>query len=182
MELNPKINVSNLLAATIDLSNRGRLQCEILKFDFEGNSLKFFNWIKDHVCCGKFLLAVSNRSINREKLFLDFFATGSDCASEVVATSHHLLKAVVVGLVQKFVDLKSCDESHIVHSIRGTVIKPTAEALKSNYAKFFVKEEKDRYGWTAHVFEIVNADIGKKMRLTVSNSASHQVTLEIINL
>ncbi|KAI1695262.1 hypothetical protein Ddc_21363 [Ditylenchus destructor] len=95
----------------------------------------------------------------------------------------HLPKGVVVGFVQKFINLKNCDESQIVHSIRCPVSQPTAKTLKSNYEKFFVKEEKDQYGRTAaYIYEFVNGDIGKKLQLSITDYAKRQVILEIINL
>ncbi|KAI1693118.1 hypothetical protein Ddc_23143 [Ditylenchus destructor] len=177
-------DVFNLLAATIDRSNRGRLQCEELEFNYEGNAQKFFNWIKDHVRCVKFRIAVSNSSAYRDKQLLDFFATGSHCTSEIVVIGSHISKAVIIDFVQIFMDLKNSDESRMVELIRGNVSKPTAEALKTIYNQFIVRKETNRHGCvTEHVYEFVNADIGKKLKLTITTCRPvHQVKVEIINL
>ncbi|KAI1699084.1 hypothetical protein DdX_17553 [Ditylenchus destructor] len=176
LRLIPQADVLKLLASTIEHNNRGRLQCEKLNFNFEGNVQESFNWIKDHMRCANFEIAGFRSSPDHDKQLLDFFATGSHCTSEIFVTFDRISKAVIVDFVQKFMDLKSRDDIQLVESIRGGISDTTVKALKSIYAKFFIKEEKPI------VFEIVNADIGKKMRLTVSGPASRQVTLKIINL
>ncbi|KAI1692230.1 hypothetical protein DdX_21370 [Ditylenchus destructor] len=148
VKLIPQKDTFNLLASTIERSNRGRLQCEELEFYYEGNAQKFFNWIKDHVRCGKFQIAISCSSAYRDKQLLDFFATGSHCTSEILITHDHLSKIVLIDFVQKFVDLKNWNESQMVELIRGSVSKPTAEVLQRNYAKFLVNQETDRFGRT----------------------------------
>ncbi|KAI1691286.1 hypothetical protein Ddc_24344 [Ditylenchus destructor] len=189
MELVPQESVFNLLVEVIDRSNRGRIQCEELEFDLKGNSTKFFNWITEHMCCANFQIAVRDDKVNFNEQLLDFFATGSDCASEIHVRYFRFSKAVIIELVKKFMGFKDCDEIHIVHSISGFVSEPIAGALKSNYEKFFIKEEssENRYSSsTAHIFEFVNVDIGKKLRLTITQYTAYkkerQVTLKIIDL
>ncbi|KAI1712098.1 hypothetical protein Ddc_12594 [Ditylenchus destructor] len=178
----PQQEFFNLFAATIDRSNRGRLQCDELMFYFEGNSLESLNWIKDHVRCVKFAIEFSS-SANRDKQVVDFIATGSQCMSEIFVMKSHFSKAAIIDLVQRFTDLKKCDESQIVHSIRALITKPTREVLNKNYGKFFVKEGKDELGEnTERVFEFVNVDIGKKFQLTVIDDTPIEVLLKIINL
>ncbi|KAI1695761.1 hypothetical protein DdX_19404 [Ditylenchus destructor] len=180
LELIPQADVLKLLAATIERSNRGRLQCEKLDFNFESNAQESFSYLKDHVRCANFHIIGSRSSPDHDMQLLDFFATGFHCTSEI-STFDDISKAVIVDYVQKFMDLKSRDDSQLVESIRGRVSKLTAEALETNYEKFFIKEEEYGYGWTtAPVYEIANADIRKKMRLTVS--ANRQLIIKIINL
>ncbi|KAI1694548.1 hypothetical protein DdX_20059 [Ditylenchus destructor] len=160
----PQADVLKLLSATIDRSNRGHLQCETLNFNFEGDVQESFSY--------------------HDKQLLDFFATGSDCTSEIFVTSDHISKAVIVDFVQKFMDLKSRDDSQLVESIRGRVSIPTANELKTNYEKFFIKAEEYANGWiTARIFEFANADIAKKLQLTISYSYRiNHIILKIINL
>ncbi|KAI1708040.1 hypothetical protein Ddc_14510 [Ditylenchus destructor] len=119
MELVSQNDVFNLLVATIDRNNRGRLQCEKFKFTFESSYLKFFTWIKNHVRCDSFRIDAS-RSPNCYKQLLDLFSTGSQCTSEI-EMYWFSSKAFIIGLVQKFMGLKNWDESHIVHLIRCDV-------------------------------------------------------------
>ncbi|KAI1710474.1 hypothetical protein Ddc_13421 [Ditylenchus destructor] len=170
-ELTSQADVFNLLAETIDGSNRGRLQCKKLDIDFEDNAHKALSWVKGHMRCVNFQIAISDKSANRDKELLDFFATGSVCTSKIVVKNFGISKDVVIDFVQKFMDLKSCDESQIVHSIRAMISEPDADALESNYAKFVVEEVESRYDFTpAHVFELVNVDTGKKLQLTVTRN------------
>ncbi|KAI1702108.1 hypothetical protein DdX_15704 [Ditylenchus destructor] len=172
----------NSFAATIDHCNRGRLHCDELMFDFKGNSLNFLNWIKDNVRCVKFAIEAST-SANRDKQVLDFIATGSQCTSEIFVMQSHFSKGALIGLIQRFMGLKNCDESQIIQSIRVLITKPTREVLDNNYGKFFIKEGKGRLGpTTEQIFEIVNVDIGKKLQLTVSDDTPIEVLLEIINV
>ncbi|KAI1695529.1 hypothetical protein DdX_19532 [Ditylenchus destructor] len=70
----------------------------------------------------------------------------------------------------------------LVKLLTGAVIQ---EALKSKYEKFFIKEEKNQHdSTTAHVFEFINTDVGKKLQLTVISlmEFENQVILETINL
>ncbi|KAI1709626.1 hypothetical protein Ddc_13806 [Ditylenchus destructor] len=180
----PQSDVFNLLSAAI-YPGRGRLQCEKLDFNFNANEENFINWIKKNVICDELQITGCHAPWSCDKRLLKFFATGSSCTTKIGFIYRQLSKAVVIDLVQKFMGLKSCDESQIVHSIRGFVSKPVADALKSNYEKFFVKEEKDKYGHTtAHVFEFVNADIGKKYQLNVTcrTTRGDFITLKILNL
>ncbi|KAI1702171.1 hypothetical protein Ddc_17242 [Ditylenchus destructor] len=167
VELVPQNDVFNLLASTIDRSNRGRLQCENLRFAVQSNYPKLLNWIKDHVRCVSFRIDVS--SPNCFTQLLDFSATGSDCTSEM-SVYMYISKAFIIDLVQKFMNLKNCDESHFVHSIRGFVTKRTTEALNSEYGEFLIKEDSKRNGlvWRSTlVFEFINVDIETKIQLAV---------------
>ncbi|KAI1695578.1 hypothetical protein DdX_19516 [Ditylenchus destructor] len=184
LRLIPQADVLKLLSATIDRSNRGHLQCETLNFNFEGDVQESFSCIKDHVRCATFHIAGSRSSPDHDKQLLDFFATGSHCTSEIFVTYDHISKAVIIDFVQKFMDLKSRDDSQLVESIQGRVSIPTANELKTNYEKFFIKAEEYEYGWAiARIFEFANADIAKKLQLTISYSCRiNQVILKIINL
>ncbi|KAI1692805.1 hypothetical protein DdX_21036 [Ditylenchus destructor] len=179
-------DVLKLLAATIYRSNRGRLQCGILGFGFQRNVQTPFNWIKDHVRCVSFeqSIAVSNCTATRHKQLFEFFATGSRCTSEIVVIDSHISKAVIIDFVLNFMELKNCDESHIVNSIRGNLFYLTAEALNTVYEQFIIKKEQNR-GTTAHFFEFVNVVIRKKLQLSITRMSYHEprpVIMEIINL
>ncbi|KAI1696807.1 hypothetical protein DdX_18857 [Ditylenchus destructor] len=68
--------------------------------------------------------------------------------------------------ILKFVDHKECDENEMVESIRCYGSGRVMEVLKRDYAKFIVKEERDEvYGYTEHVFELVNNDLERNCRL-----------------
>ncbi|KAI1691650.1 hypothetical protein DdX_21749 [Ditylenchus destructor] len=110
LRLIPQADVLKLLAATIDRSNRGRLQCEKLDFNFEGNVQESFSCIKDHVRCANFQIPGFRSSPDHDEQLLDFFATGSHCTSEIFVVSDDISKAVIVDFVQKFTDLKSRDD------------------------------------------------------------------------
>ncbi|KAI1693702.1 hypothetical protein Ddc_22583 [Ditylenchus destructor] len=181
-------DVLKFLAATMNRNNRGRLQCEILCLKLEGNVHNFLSWIKDHVRCASFQQSIPDSccsAVRRKQLF-DFFATGSHCASEIVVIDSNISKAIVIDFVQKFLDLKNCDESHIVNSIRGKVFHLSAEALMTIYKQSIIKEEKNKYNkTTAHVFEFVNVVIRKKFQLTITNLSYREpcsVKMEIMHL
>ncbi|KAI1693331.1 hypothetical protein DdX_20735 [Ditylenchus destructor] len=184
--LTSQTDVCNLLAAAA-VPGRRRLQCGEFVFYLEGYTQKLIKWAKDHVHCVKFRTAVSHSSSSRDKQLLDFFATGSDCTSEIRISHCTFIyalvsKVVLIGLVQKFVELKSSEECKLVESIDGYVSKLTAKAFVSKYEKFFVKEVKSLFGdSTAQVFEFVNVDIRKKLKLTITCYA-HRVMMTIINL
>ncbi|KAI1696561.1 hypothetical protein Ddc_20298 [Ditylenchus destructor] len=174
VKLTPQADVFNFLAATIDRKILGRLPCLKLEFDFEDNAQKAFSWIKGHMYCVNFQIAISDNSANRDNELLDLFVTGSDCTSEIVVRNSDISKDVVIDFVQKFMDLKSCDESQVVPSIHAMISETSAEALMSNYAKFLIKEEKHPYGRTsAHILKLVNADTGKKLQLSVTTEMSY---------
>ncbi|KAI1698105.1 hypothetical protein Ddc_19298 [Ditylenchus destructor] len=138
VKLTSQTEVFDLLASTIARSNRGSLQCEKLEFDFEGNSQKFFNWIKDHMRCVKFRIGVPNSSVNRDNQLLDFFSTASHCASEIVMYSH-ISTPVILDFVQIFLNLKHCNESQMIKLIRGNISRPSAKVLALIYEQFIVK-------------------------------------------
>ncbi|KAI1690555.1 hypothetical protein Ddc_24866 [Ditylenchus destructor] len=122
MELIPQMDVFDLLTSTIDRSNRGRLQCEKLTFYFAGRNYfqKFFNWIKDHVRCDKFNTGFSNCKMqNCDKPLVDFFATGSRCASEIKVWQCNLQKDVFIDFVQVF-----CSRHH-----QNKIERPKAASL-----------------------------------------------------
>ncbi|KAI1703851.1 hypothetical protein Ddc_16401 [Ditylenchus destructor] len=183
MELTPQKDLLNLLTGAIN-QDRGRLQCGELKYNFDGKNKKFLNWTKTHVRCNEIKIYLYTSS-NFNKLFFDLFMTGAHFSPNFVILGH--LFNGVAAFVQKFIGLKNCDTSLMVDSIRCRVPEFTADAFKSNYEKFFIKEEKNQYdSTTAHVFEFVNADIGKKLQLTSTGPMLHelypQVILEIITL
>ncbi|KAI1702051.1 hypothetical protein DdX_15735 [Ditylenchus destructor] len=168
LELTSQNDVFNLLARAIS-SDRNRFQSEKLLFYLYGNAQKSICWIKDHLVCKKF--EICNRSnSNYDQEWLDFFVTGSKCTSEI-STTYYVLSRVVVDFVQKFLDLKDCDEYQFVESIECNAEDGDVEALTERYAKFVVNEDD---GCT--IFEFVNNDVGKKLRLNVTNLSISKFT------
>ncbi|KAI1701507.1 hypothetical protein DdX_16051 [Ditylenchus destructor] len=174
--LSSQNDVANLLARATS-SDRNRLQCEQLNLYFDANAQKFIGEIKGHVTCEK--LEIHNyyyyyySDSNCDEELLDFFMTGANCTSEITV-KHYALSKVVINFVQKFMDLKKLDEGQMVQSIKSRHIqeKPldqnVHEVLKRNYAGFIVKEQVDEEEERAvTIFDFVNSDIGKKMRLTI---------------
>ncbi|KAI1696798.1 hypothetical protein DdX_18866 [Ditylenchus destructor] len=141
----PQADVLKLLASTIERSNRGRLQCGKLDFNFESNVQESFSCIKDHVRSASFQIIGYRSSPDHDKQLLDFFATGSHCTSETFVAFDSISKGVILDFVQKFMDLKSSDDVQLVESIRGRVSTPTEEALMSNYgnSKFMDLKSRD---------------------------------------
>ncbi|KAI1703293.1 hypothetical protein Ddc_16611 [Ditylenchus destructor] len=164
--LTPQNDVLNLLAGTIN-SDHSRLQCEKLKFHLDGNVRKFLDWIKNHVLCKVFQICNDDDfsweedSPSYYEELLDFFFTGARCTSKITS-SEWAIPELFVEFVQKFMNLKNGDECQVVESVRISECWQTLNALKNNYAKFIVKEYKDKNGFE-NVFEFVNDNIGKKL-------------------
>ncbi|KAI1698696.1 hypothetical protein Ddc_18956 [Ditylenchus destructor] len=177
VELSPQQVVLNVLAGAIN-QIRGRLQCDEFTFNLEGNVEKFIGWIKEHVLCKKIQIDYRYSFHNKEmrysndvliattkssKQFLDLLVTGARCTS-VIKIEHYDLYNVVVDFIQKFIDLKSCDENQMIESVRGNISSRSVEGIKRTYAKFIVKEERNKDNRSAEqVFEFVNKDMGKKL-------------------
>ncbi|KAI1694901.1 hypothetical protein Ddc_21701 [Ditylenchus destructor] len=174
LELIPQNEFLNLLATTVG-PDQNRLQCKELTFNLEGNVKKYLNWIQNHVRCGKFIINDNTSSIYNEEL-IRLFATGARCTSviETSLSQYNLPKVVIIGLVQKFIDLKNGDECQIVEYIQCIISKRSAEMLKRDYCEFIVKEEKDDS--TEHVFEFTNNNIRKKLLLTTTTDIRYRST------
>ncbi|KAI1708206.1 hypothetical protein Ddc_14469 [Ditylenchus destructor] len=153
-------------------SDRIRLRCGELKFDLNANAQKLLCWIKDHVVCKKIEICNYYRS-NFDQELLDLFMSGAHFTSAIRIT-YYVLSKVVVNLIQKFLDLKSCDEYQFVESIEGNAGDEDLEVLTGCYAKFLVKKEANEYSYeydygdSVHVFEFINNDVGKKLKFTVT--------------
>ncbi|KAI1692745.1 hypothetical protein Ddc_23364 [Ditylenchus destructor] len=183
LKLSSQNSVMNLLDTVIN-PDRSRLSCNKLEvaFSIADNIPKFLNWIKGHVLCNKIEITDYD-NMDYDKQFLDFFTTGARCTSEVHIERNKLSKCML-GLVEKFMDLKSSDECQMVKSMWSRVSEWGVEALKSNYAGFVVKEEKEKF-CVYRFFEFVNNAAGKKMQLNLTDltgiDTSH-FTLKILNL
>ncbi|KAI1703432.1 hypothetical protein Ddc_16540 [Ditylenchus destructor] len=176
LELTAQNDVLKLLARSITC-DRSRLRCEKLKVDYNRVSEKFVRQLKNHVRCDEF--QIYDRCLNchivshchscdekfLDEVFLDLFLTGARCTSKIDMKYYEPSK-VIVGFVQKFMGLKKCDEYQIVESIECFVAKRPDQELMRKCADFIVKKENNR-DITEHVFEFVNDDIGKKLKLTV---------------
>ncbi|KAI1703430.1 hypothetical protein Ddc_16538 [Ditylenchus destructor] len=197
LELISQSDVLNLLPGAIVPEQLYRLQCGELKFTIESNKLKFFKWIKNNVQCDEYKI-VHNRHLAHydenilDEVFFNFLLTGAQCTSVIKITYPDPSK-VIAGFVQKFIDLKNCDEYQFVESIEFNVMyAPSADELKSKYAKFLVKEEHIDNHRTDHTFEFINNDVGKKLQLTakifdnpqhsLSNIYASYFVLQIKNL
>ncbi|KAI1698030.1 hypothetical protein DdX_18153 [Ditylenchus destructor] len=170
LEWVPEKKVLSLLSEAIS-QDRNRLQCEQLQCNLKGNIRNLMSWIKDHVLCTKFLIYVYSPK-NCHEVLLDFFMTGGNCTSGI-NFRHYELSDVLVKFVQKFMDLKSCDEYKVVESIESNYADRIETLFNQNYAKFLVKEEENvGDGCTEYVFEFVNNNVGKKLqlRLTIKTS------------
>ncbi|KAI1696922.1 hypothetical protein DdX_18795 [Ditylenchus destructor] len=164
VHLSYQIDVLNLLSGTFN-TNR-RLQCKQLYFDLNGNSQKSISWTKNHVRCNQFH-NYGDTELDQDKALLDFFVTGGYCTPSIEVKYRDLSKASV-DFVQKFMNLKTSDESQFVESIEGIFKAQILELLNRDYAEFFVKEERNDRSNT-HIFEFVNDNIGKKLQLTIEN-------------
>ncbi|KAI1695838.1 hypothetical protein Ddc_20945 [Ditylenchus destructor] len=165
VELIPRNDVLNSLVATID-PDHGRVQCRKLKFNLDGNAQKTISWMKNHLRCEK-LSIISNGCLNHDEKVFDFFVTGANCTSKI-SICYCVHSRVIVDLVQKFMGLKDSDENQMIESIQGNVACSVGEVLKSSYAKYMVEEGrwKDDLDLIYQIFEFVNSNIGKKLRLT----------------
>ncbi|KAI1702484.1 hypothetical protein Ddc_17049 [Ditylenchus destructor] len=171
VQLIPRNEVLNLLAAAID-PDHDRLQCAELALISNNsnpheNTEKLVTWVKNYVRCKKVHINSHSESYIGEEL-LDLFATGAQCTSAITTKRYDLSKAVE-DFVQKFLDLKSCDENQMVESIEGRfkfMYSLLSEEFELNYDKFIVKEEV-HHEYAEQVYEFINDDIGKKITFTV---------------
>ncbi|KAI1696570.1 hypothetical protein Ddc_20289 [Ditylenchus destructor] len=152
-------DVLNLLAGATD-PDHSRLRCEKLKLDLEGNVPKFISWIKDNVRCVEFRM-IGYRISNYDEELLDLFMSGAHCTSTISMNYSigGVSTKIVVDLVQKFMDLKSSDECQMVESIRAVTRSTVVFELDHQ-----ISLTNDEHG-TERVFEFVNNDVGKKLRL-----------------
>ncbi|KAI1699731.1 hypothetical protein DdX_17154 [Ditylenchus destructor] len=164
MELTYQNDVLNLLSGAIN--SERRLQCKKFDFNLNGNSQKSITWTKNHVRCNQFYI-YGESDLNLDEALLDFFVTGARCTPSLKIGYHDLPKAVV-DFVQKFMELKNSDESQLVEAIEGNFKSQVVELLKRDYAEFIVKEERG-HRYNTHIFEFVNVNIGKKLRLIAKN-------------
>ncbi|KAI1708717.1 hypothetical protein Ddc_14235 [Ditylenchus destructor] len=182
MTLGTGNDVLNILAEVITLSNRDRLQCKDLSFKLYGNTHKFINWIKDHVCCGTIFIKHhgKTKASNHDAGLLDLFLKGAHCASTIYFDSSLDISNVFVDFVKTFMNLKTCDEYNHVQSIFSLIKLESVEEIDDNYHEFIIQVDEDRVllpdivnqfggAWQALpyvVFEFVNKDIGKKLKFT----------------
>ncbi|KAI1711858.1 hypothetical protein Ddc_12691 [Ditylenchus destructor] len=168
LKLIPQIDVSflNLLAGAVN-PYQNRLQCGQLDIYLQGNVQKLLDLIKNHVHCNELRFSYQSGS-NYDEALLDFFMTGAHCTS-AINFKYCDISNVVVAFLQKFMDLKSGDESQMVVSIRCYDIGQVVKILKANYAEHIVKEETCGV-YTALLFELINNDIGKQLQITTTTS------------
>ncbi|KAI1702180.1 hypothetical protein Ddc_17251 [Ditylenchus destructor] len=161
----------NLLAGAIN-PDCGRIQCQSLYVDLEDNMQNRISWIKGHVHCYHFSIMGPIYPIvlpsNHDEEFLDFFMTGANCTSSIYLKFYEPCK-LIARFVQKFMDLKGCDENKVVGTI---VCHPNAnvniDALKRDYADFVVKEYISEITGSSYlVFEFVNNDIERKLKFKI---------------
>ncbi|KAI1703291.1 hypothetical protein Ddc_16609 [Ditylenchus destructor] len=181
MRMLPRQNHAlNLLTDAIN-PDCGRFQCQSLGVNFEDPMQNHISWIKDHVHCYNFCIMGPIRTIvlpsNHDEEFLDFFMTGANCTSGIYIEFYDPCK-VIGDFAQKFMDLKDCDENKVVGNI---VCHPTRnvniDALKRDYADFVVEGNiNETSGLSCLVFEFVNNDIGKKLRLSIRINFDNRTT------
>ncbi|KAI1705888.1 hypothetical protein DdX_13325 [Ditylenchus destructor] len=165
MNLTPQNDVLNLLAGAINPDRR--LQCNNFRIHRNSNSQKFITWTKNHVRCNQFYI-YGKSDLSPNEGLVDFFLTGAHCAPSIIIS--RVLSKAIVSFVEKFLELKTSDESNLVEAIAGYFKNQDIELLKREYADFIVKEERhenDRS--TEEIFEFGNDDIGKKLMLTIND-------------
>ncbi|KAI1703435.1 hypothetical protein Ddc_16543 [Ditylenchus destructor] len=175
-------NSLNLLASAIK-PDYGRLRCHLLTVSLEDNMQNFMSWIKGHVQCFKIDI-INSSGLNHDDEFVDFFMTGGNCTSEVEVNFYDPCKAIG-DFVQKFMVLKSSDEDKVVGFIEcHPNRKANMDAFNRNYADFVVEGNiNETRGSSNLVFEFVNNDIGKKLRLEISfGYRTTEFTLKVANL
>ncbi|KAI1690938.1 hypothetical protein Ddc_24572 [Ditylenchus destructor] len=187
LKLVPLYELFNLLTGAMN-SDHNRLQCGEIGLCHSYDLPKFIKFVKEHASCDKLCVnGDMERSYDCE--FREFLTTGAKCTSEIRVEWSNLLKVAVV-FVQKFLDLKSCDENQLVESISFSVKDLKVEAVKRCYAEFFVKQVRREDGdGTELVFEIDNRHVGKKLQLKVTTFDERyglkfhsRVSLKIANL
>ncbi|KAI1696002.1 hypothetical protein DdX_19271 [Ditylenchus destructor] len=178
LSLTPRTDISfmNLLAGAMN-PDSNRLRCGTLvllshyhRTNIEDNVQKCIGWIKNYVLCKEFRFSyVSDTNFDKE--MLDFLMSGAHCTS-AISINRSDNSNVIAAFLQKFMDLKECDENEMVESIQCYGTGRVVEVLKRDYAKFSVKEEKGEdqgHNSTAKVlFELINNRIGKKLQIIAS--------------
>ncbi|KAI1699266.1 hypothetical protein Ddc_18633 [Ditylenchus destructor] len=157
--------------------------CHTLTVSLEDNMHNFMSWIKGHVHCYKIDI-INYSGLNHDDEFLDFFMTGANCTSEIEVNFYDPCKAIG-NFVQKFMDLKGGDEDKVIGSIEcHPNRKVNMDAFNRNYADFVVEGNINQTrGLSNLVFEFVNNDIGKKLRLSISfGYRTTEFTLKVANL
>ncbi|KAI1716874.1 hypothetical protein Ddc_10250 [Ditylenchus destructor] len=181
-------DVLNLLTGAMNPEHE-RIQCRKLTVYLEDNTQKLISWIKNHVSCYEFVQIMDNRrhdsTSNYDKELLDLFATGNRCTSAITIVINDL-STVLADFVQKFIDLKTCDENQMVESIQGNATgRVLVEVLKRNFASFILKDEADDdIDWTT-IFQFNNNDVGKRMQLSIvthSRYPASDFSMKIMNL
>ncbi|KAI1701568.1 hypothetical protein Ddc_17555 [Ditylenchus destructor] len=183
MELPLENDALNFLAGAIN-PDCGRIQCHKLTVYLQDNEQYRIDWIKGHVHCDHLSIGYFSGS-NYDKELLDLFMTGANCTSKIELKYYDPCK-VIGDFVQKFINLKSSDEDKVVGFIE---CHPNAnlniDALKRDYADFVVEENVKVTSGSWLVFEFVNSDIGKKLRLNVNLDLNHHksnVSLNVANM
>ncbi|KAI1690907.1 hypothetical protein Ddc_24588 [Ditylenchus destructor] len=180
VEFTPQNDVLNLLAGAIS-PDRNRVRCGQLHFNLKDDNQKFLSWIKKHVYCDKLqiikyrdsrlIYMLNNTNSNYDEELLDFFMSGAHCTTEINVKYYDISK-VAVNFVQKFLNLRKCDEYKAVESIHGKIGYAGeinfVDVLKRDFANFVVEEKNDGYGKL--VIEFINKDIEKKLTLTVGST------------
>ncbi|KAI1706859.1 hypothetical protein Ddc_15126 [Ditylenchus destructor] len=149
------------------------------------NMQNVISWIKGHVHCYKIDITTC-RDITNDDEFLNFIMTGANCTSKIMVGYCNPCKAIG-DLIQKFIDLKSGGEDKVVESIECKNFECVElDALIRAHADFAVESNVNQtIGVSNHVFEFVNNDIGKKLRLTILVTRTYrstEFTLEVSNL
>ncbi|KAI1707472.1 hypothetical protein Ddc_14814 [Ditylenchus destructor] len=167
VELVPQNDVLNLLSEVLSQDQKC-LQCTILSVDVGNDMQKFMSWIKDYVGCNE--VKISDIKPSDDKELFDFFMTGAKCTYEVYII-YYDLSEIIINFVEKFMDLKDSDEYQVVESIRGWIEMEALEVLKSEYADFLVKENKDYLDRDTITFEFTNNNNGKKVECVLHYSS-----------
>ncbi|KAI1701570.1 hypothetical protein Ddc_17557 [Ditylenchus destructor] len=148
------------------------------------------NWIKGHVRCYECDIMGPDKPINLpsnfDEEFLDFFMTGANYTSSINLRNYEPCK-LITRFVQKFMDLKDGDEDKVVGSIEcNPCTTVNIDAFKRDYADFVVEGNiNETSGLSNLVFEFVNNDIGKKLRLSIRINFDYhtpEFTLKVANL
>ncbi|KAI1702052.1 hypothetical protein DdX_15736 [Ditylenchus destructor] len=184
LRLTPLIDISyvNLLAEAM-ISDSSRIRCGTMvllsnRANIVDNVQKFIGWSKNHVLCKEFQV-FHKSDTNFDEEMLDFFVSGAHCTSKI-SNNRSDISNVIVAFLQKFMDLKDCDETQMVESIRCYGSGQVVEVLNRDYAKFIDKEEKGK----DQCIELFNTRIGKKLKITARITAGRWIyfLLDIKNL
>ncbi|KAI1715853.1 hypothetical protein Ddc_10770 [Ditylenchus destructor] len=162
--LHPQNDVLHLLANAIETQG-SKLQCKWLKVSVgnKDGEENFISRVKNHVRC--YQLDIYHRDSPckyDDDIMLDLFLNGALMTPAILASNYDFSN-IVVDLVQKFLNLKECDQFQLVPSIRSYVAKPVLEVLKHHYAP-----KEPREGTSA--FEFINNNILKKLEIIVKIS------------